>query len=435
MKKPFVIDIPYQDPAALFAPFARDPFALLLDSTSVGRYSYICLDPVETFTNAENIFDQLKDRLSQTRVNRADDLPPFQGGLVGYFGYELLHQLEDVPAKANDDISIPDVAFGFYDVIAAFDHEQEKAWIISIGSQARAEELLEKLNTAVAPSSFAPAKLNWTSDFTQDEYQASVQKVIDYIHAGDIFQANLTQRFQADLPDGFNHFGLYQNLRASNPAPFSAFLNFADFTIASSSPERFIQLKDGHVETCPIKGTRPRSDDPKLDQSNAHELRNSEKDRAENTMIVDLLRNDISKVCKPHSVDVPELCEVHSFATVHHLISTVTGQLKDEYDGLDLLKASFPGGSITGAPKVRAMEIISELEPVRRNVYCGAIGYIGCDGTMDTNIVIRTLIFKDNKACVQVGGGIVADSQPEAEYQETLDKARALFKAFEVVAK
>lgn len=429
MKKPLVLNIPFADPAQLFAPFAHQPFAQFLDSAGQARYSYICLDPSETFEDTDDLVTRLKEKLQD--IVRHQDLPPFQGGLVGYLGYEWLHQLEDVPAQVQDDLSLPDVCFGYYETIAAFDHDLKKAWIFSSDGEQAAQALKDKLYQTVEHKEYQPVHLNWVSDFTAETYQASVQRVIDYILEGDIFQANLTQRFQANLPDEFDRYSFYQNLRKTNPAPFSAYLNFDSFTIASSSPERFLKVMDRHVETCPIKGTRPRSNDPVVDQENANALLNSEKDRAENTMIVDLLRNDLSKVCKPNSVRVPELCGLHSFASVHHLISTVLGDLKDGRDSLDLLRACFPGGSITGAPKVRAMEIISELEPVRRNLYCGTIGYIGYDGTMDTNIVIRTVIFKGDKACVQVGGGIVADSAPESEYQETLDKARALWAAFE----
>ncbi|WP_417796014.1 aminodeoxychorismate synthase component I [Terasakiella pusilla] len=430
MKKPFVITLPYQDPASLFAAHADKPFAQFLDSCEKARYSYICLDPQQVFSDPATIFEDLQAKLSQTAHLAHDDLPPFQGGFVGYFGYELLHQLENVPANAPDDVSLPDVCLGFYDTIAAFDHQDQKAYIFSLTSEETAQKLADKLSETAPAASYTPCHLNWQSDFSAERYQETVQKVIDYIRAGDIFQANLTQRFRAQLPDEFAPYSFYQNLRTRNPAPFSAYLNMEGFTIASSSPERFLQVRGKAVETCPIKGTRPRSSDPATDQANATELANSEKDHAENTMIVDLLRNDISKVCAPHSVKVPELCAVHSFASVHHLISTVTGILKDGKTAVDLLRACFPGGSITGAPKVRAMEIISELEPVRRNAYCGAIGYLGCNGNMDTNIVIRTALFKDNTVCVQVGGGIVADSQPAAEYQETLDKAHALLSAF-----
>ncbi|WP_135075687.1 aminodeoxychorismate synthase component I [Terasakiella sp. SH-1] len=434
MKKPAIIEIPYREPACLFAPHANKPFALFLDSSrrddKQGRYSYIALDPVKTITSPKNLFATLKETCANYPFERHAGLPPFQGGWMGYFGYELLHQIENIPQQNGDDFACPDVALGFYETVAAFDHHQEKGWIFSLSGLETAQTLKDALSQAYTTPVFSPVELDWTSDFSKENYIATVQKVIEYIHAGDIFQANLTQRFRADLPHAFDCYDLYQNLRTINPAPFSAYLNFEGFSIASSSPERFIKTDGRDVETCPIKGTRPRGDTKQADQALAFELKNSEKDRAENTMIVDLLRNDISKVCAPHSVQVPELCEVHSFASVHHLISTVTGKLKEGYDSIDLLKACFPGGSITGAPKVRAMAIISELEACPRGPYCGAIGYIGADGTMDTNIVIRTLIFKDDRVCAQVGGGIVSDSQPEAEYQETLDKAHALFTAF-----
>jgi len=435
MEKPFYIDIPYTDPADLFAAHAETPYAQFLDSAlydgDQGRYSFIVMDPLDVFEDGENAFDRLKDCLAQYRFERHDDMPPFQGGAVGYFSYELLHQLEDIPALEKDALSTPDIRLGFYDTVAAFDHQTEQAWIFSLSGSEKASRLKEKLFNSPSPQTpFHPVEVNWQSDFDQDSYMAAVQQVIDYIHAGDIFQANLTQRFTAALPTDFSPYGFYQNLRAINPALFAAYLNFDGFSIASSSPERFLKLDQRKAETRPIKGTRPRHSDAEQDQQNATDLSQSAKDRAENTMIVDLLRNDLSKICKPHSVHVPELCAVHSFASVHHLVSTVTGEVEDDKTAIDLLASCFPGGSITGAPKVRAMEIISELEACPRGPYCGAIGYIGFDASMDTNIVIRTVVFKDNTAAAQVGGGIVADSDPLAEYNETLDKARALFDAF-----
>lgn len=435
MSKPYYIDVPYQDPAYLFAPHAGKPYAQFLDSSMFnekqGRYSFIALDPQETLTTADHAFSSLKEKLDQNRFSTVENLPPFQGGFLGYFSYEMLHEIETLPRKEKDAFATPDLVLGFYDVVAAFDHLEKQAWIISLYSKERATRLKEQLySTVPCQETASKTALNWSSNFSQLEYVNAVQKIIDYIYAGDIFQANLTQRFTSELPDNFNRYGFYQALRTINPAPFSAFLNFDDFTIASSSPERFLKLNHGRVETCPIKGTRPRHTDPEQDKKNIQALEKSEKDMAENTMIVDLLRNDISKVCKPHSVNVPELCKVHSFASVHHLISTVTGELEEGKNAVDLLEACFPGGSITGAPKVRAMEIISELERCPRGPYCGAIGYIGCDGTMDTNIVIRTALFKGGHVCAQVGGGIVADSDPHSEYLETLDKADALFNAF-----
>ncbi|NVJ92427.1 MAG: aminodeoxychorismate synthase component I [Methylocystaceae bacterium] len=438
MNTPYAIEIPYQDPCNLFAPHAQQSFAQFLDSAMVdenqGRYSYIALSPLETLCDPQNAFDKIKEKLATHPCQRLKDKPPFQGGYLGYIGYEFAHQIEKLPVQPTDPFTTPDICFGFYDTVAAFDHLKKRAWIFSLTSEERAHDLHNQLSTETTPSPYRPIRTDWKSDFTQNSYEQTVQRVIDYIRAGDIFQANLTQRFTTEIPQDFDRFAFYQNLRRINPAPFSAYLNFDGFTVASSSPERFLQLNNQQVETCPIKGTRPRHTNTDEDQAQALTLKNSEKDRAENTMIVDLLRNDLSKVCTPHSVVVPELCEVHSFASVHHLISTVLGQLREEYNAVDLLHACFPGGSITGAPKVRAMEIIAELEPCRRNTYCGAIGYIGMDGSMDTNIVIRTLIFKEGAACAQVGGGIVADSDPQAEYQETLDKAQALFKAFTEVA-
>ncbi len=259
-------------------------------------------------------------------------------------------------------------------------------------------------------------------------------RVIDYIHAGDIFQANLSQRFRAALPAGANPYAMYRRLRTVNAAPFAAFFNTGDCQILSSSPERFVKITGDQVEARPIKGTWPRGATPAEDAALAENLMTSEKDRAENVMIVDLLRNDISKVRRDHSVMVPELCSLESYARVHHLVSSVTGQLHPGTGAVDLLRACFPGGSITGAPKVRAMEIIAELELTHRGLYCGALGFIGYDGAMDSNIAIRTMALEDGAAVFQVGGGIVADSDPAGEYHETLAKAEALFAAFAPLA-
>jgi para-aminobenzoate synthetase component I len=256
-----------------------------------------------------------------------------------------------------------------------------------------------------------------------------VARVVEYILAGDIFQANISQRFWGELPEGVDALALYRRLRRRNPAQFAALLDYGDITIASASPERFLSLDDGLVETRPIKGTRPRGDTPEEDARLAAELLGSEKDRAENVMIVDLLRNDLSRVCRDHSVLTPEICVLESYATVHHLVSTITGRLLPDSDAVDLLRATFPGGSITGAPKFRAMEIIAEIEPTRRGPYCGAIGWLGFDGSMDTSITIRTYCMKGRTVTFQAGGGITADSDPAAEYEETLAKARALVAA------
>lgn len=256
-----------------------------------------------------------------------------------------------------------------------------------------------------------------------------MQKVRDYILAGDIFQANISQRFS--LPKNISSFDLYSQLRKVNPAPFSAYLNFNEIVIASASPERFLKLENNHVETRPIKGTRRRGKNPQEDKELAKELLQSKKDHAENTMIVDLMRNDLSRVCENHSIQVPQHCGLESYATVHHLVSVVQGKLKPDTTAIDLLKATFPGGSVTGAPKIRAMEIIAEIEPTQRGPYCGAIGYIGFNGNMDTSITIRTYCIRDDIITFQTGGAVVLDSEPEKEYEETFTKANALIKAYD----
>ncbi len=458
-----VTECGYLDPVSAFARFAAEPFALLFDSAlktpQYGRYAFIAADPFLKLVAKDgeirlgdrcfqgDPFLTLKRELARYRQESRRNVPPFQGGAAGFFGYDLCHHLEKLPAPPpeNDDVAFPDMALGFYDVVVAFDLWERRAWIVSTGHPerdpgkraVRAAERTDAFRAKLenVPSPKPPAVIgfpvSWESNFTRESYQACVARVVDYIRAGDIFQANLSQRFRARVPDYFDPFALYRRLRAVNPAPFAAYLNFGDVVLASSSPERFLRVRGDRVETRPIKGTRPRGMAPAEDAALAEALRESAKDRSENVMIVDLLRNDLSRVCRDHSVHVSELCVLESFATVHHLVSTVTGNLREGMDAVDLLRAAFPGGSITGAPKVRAMEIIAELEPTRRGPYCGCIGYIGFDGAMDTNIAIRTLAFTNKTAVFQAGGGIVADSDPALEYGETLDKAKALFACFE----
>ena len=446
-----VEEIAYAEPAEAFAALAGEPFAMLFDSALpselLGRYAYIAALPSRTLTAKDGVvaldgrrfegdpFMVLRDELARTPRPTLSGPPAFQGGAAGYFGYDLCHHLEGLPAPATDDMGFADLALGFYDAVAAFDVIDQRAWIIAQGAAAarRAGALRERLDETVAPPRRAPG-LAWEANFSRAEYQAAVARVIDYIHAGDIFQANLSQRFQATLPVGAEPYAMYRQLRTVNPAPFAAYLNLGDAQVLSSSPERFLKLTGDAVETRPIKGTRPRGRGPAEDAALAENLLASEKDRAENVMIVDLLRNDISRVCRDHSVAVTELCSLESYARVHHLVSAVSGRLRDGLGAVDLLRACFPGGSITGAPKIRAMEIIAELEPTRRGPYCGAIGFIGFDGAMDSNIAIRTLALKGGRAVFQVGGGIVAESDPAAEYDETLAKAAALFASFEAAA-
>jgi para-aminobenzoate synthetase component I len=267
------------------------------------------------------------------------------------------------------------------------------------------------------------------STFTRAGYEEAVRRVVDHILAGDVFQVNISQRLSAPLPPALTPFGLFRRLQRANPAPFCAYVASAGTVVACSSPERFLRLEGGEVETRPIKGTRPRGADPEEDDRLAAELAASEKDRAENVMIVDLLRNDLSRVCADGSVAVPQLCRVERFARVMHLVSSVTGTLRPGLGAVDLLEACFPGGSITGAPKIRAMQIIAELEPVRRGPYCGAVGHAGWDGSLDTGVVIRTLVVRDGRVTFGAGGGVVADSDPASEYEETMAKAGALIAA------
>ncbi|MEX1203908.1 MAG: aminodeoxychorismate synthase component I [Dongiaceae bacterium] len=454
-------EIAYADPPTLFAAFADDGYAALLDSAlasePLGRYSFIAVEPFQVLEAkggelrldgrpiVGDPFEVLRAELARYPLSAAPGLPPLQSGVVGYFGYELARHLERVPVAPLDDMGFPDLVLGFYDVIVAFDHRDRRAWILSSGHpekdpaarRARAEGRLRGIEsrlaaaTAVAdtPLPRPRARAEIVSNFSRADYEAAVGRVIDYIYAGDIFQANLSQRFRATLPPELSPYDLFRRLRGLNPAPFAAFLKAGDVTIASSSPERFLSLRDGRVETCPIKGTRPRGMTPQHDQALGALLLGSEKDRAENVMIVDLLRNDLSRVCRDGSVEVPRLCGLETFATVFHLVSIVTGALRPGMTAVDLLAACFPGGSITGAPKIRAMEIIAEIEPTRRGPYCGAIGYIGFDGAMDTNIVIRTFAMRGDTVTFQAGGGIVADSDPADEYEETVAKARALVAA------
>lgn len=454
----FVLPIPFRDPVAAFAPFAGDRFAALLDSAvrdeGRGRWAYIAAEPFRVIEAREDGvrvdgMDAEGDPFAVLERELAahpapDGGPaPFCGGAVGFFGYELGRHLERLPEAAADPLAMPEMAVGLYDAIAAFDLDAGDAFIVSTGlaepapdrRAARARERAEALAARLGTRDLAEPDWRVTGDWRAEQERAAVERaiarVIDYIWAGDIFQANMTQRVLARMPAGLDDFTLYRRLRAASPAPFAAFLRCGpDLCVASASPERFLQLgRDGHVETRPIKGTRPRGADPERDAALAAELLASEKDRAENLMIVDLLRNDIGRVCRLGSVRVSKLCGLESFASVHHLVSVVEGQLLPEAGPVDLLRACFPGGSITGAPKIRAMEIIRELEPARRGVYCGAIGWIGFDGAMDSSIVIRTLTRAGDTLIAQAGGGIVADSDPAAEYEESMVKMRAMLRA------
>ena len=427
-----------------------------LQHETLGRYSYVAASPFGSFAvdGMGALLDgkrlkgpplaALDALLAQFQTVAAPDLPPFQGGMVGFFGYEFAHHLERLAKPADFDPAAKCARFNLYDTVLAFDHPADRAFIVSTGHptpfaerRSRAVSRIAKFKDALASPSrdlapaSAPSGLDWRSNFRSVEYQAAIQRVRDYILAGDIYQANVAQTFSATLPGGFDPFAFYLRLRETNAAPFAAFLNHDELCIASSSPERFLKLDDRAVETRPIKGTARRSTDPAEDKSLAQALLASAKDRAENVMIVDLLRNDLSRVSKPDSVEVPMLCGLETYAAVHHLVSVVTGQMIDGATVGDLIAATFPGGSITGAPKIRAMDIITEIENAVRGPYCGAIGYLGFNGCLDLNIAIRTVTFSNGKASLSAGGGITALSDPAAEYEETFTKATRVFAAFE----
>ncbi|MBS1165951.1 MAG: aminobenzoate synthetase [Proteobacteria bacterium] len=453
--------------AARFRPLRHFAF---LDSALAGsvfsRHAFLAADPFATlrvvggrmFWNDEEIVPQPADprspgrralaelarRLALYRQEPVAGLPPFQGGAIGHVAYEFGRLLERLPLTPAPTDGIAELEMHFYDVVVACDLIDNRAHLISTGwpesepnkrerrARQRAERFMALIEGPVPPEVpfaglTAPA---FRANFDRADYEAAVARTRDYILAGDIFQANITRRIEVDLPAGFDAWGFYRTLRAANPAPFAAFLDHGDVQIASSSPERLIEVRGRHVEARPIKGTAPRAADQAEDAAHAAELAASEKDRAENVMIVDLLRSDLSAVCKPHTVKVPSLCAVETYASLHHLVSTVTGELADGRTAMDALGAVFPGGSITGAPKIRAMEIIAELEKVPRDVYCGAIGYLGFDGSADFNIAIRTATLNGNRASLGAGGGITLLSDPAAEFDEAELKAGRLLDAF-----
>jgi para-aminobenzoate synthetase component I len=464
------------------------PNLLLFDSAlrrrSVGRYSFLMADPVETREIAEphfgdDPFAEISLMLNRLPCDSVPGLPPFQGGLAGLMSYELGRCFERVSAAPHDEFQLPVLAVGLYDWVIAWDHAENRAWIISQGwpeieadrrvayaanrIQAVRERLTARtlnssehvgetnavreattttMNASSAHASSAGQKTRrpivapqfpvagtrqLTSNFTRENYLQAVARVIEYIRAGDIFQANLTQRLLSPATE--NPLDLYERLRRVNPAPFAGLICWDDWSVMSASPERFLRVSGRDVETRPIKGTRRRNRGPEADLFTRDELRESQKDQAENVMIVDLLRNDLSRVCEAGSIRVPQLCGVETYETVQHLVSEVRGRLRTDATVWDLFRATSPGGSISGAPKVRAMKIIAELEPTVRGPYCGSLFYAGSNGQTDSNLLIRTFVQREGWLQCGVGGGIVAQSDPVAEYEETLIKAAGMVKA------
>jgi para-aminobenzoate synthetase component 1 len=441
--------------ARRFRTLAGLPSAVWLDSAAAGpadRFDILVADPSVTL-RTRGVETEIATRDGVTRSTRSPlelvreqlgDVAkgpaelPFTGGAVGYFGYDLGRRLERIPEIAAADIDMPDLVVGIYDWAVVVDHEARRTWLVGGARDARTRREWPLLVTRLGeqpPAESASFRVleRPVSNFTRAAYAEAFGRVQEHIRRGDCYQVNLTQRFAARAQGDAWH--AYLKLREINPAPFAAYLDLPDGKVVCSSPERFLKVTGGHVETKPIKGTRPRSTDPARDRALAEELRTSAKDRAENVMIVDLLRNDLGKVCAAGTVRASKLFDVESFASVHQLVSTVEGQLARDKHALDLLGACFPGGSITGAPKVAAMKIIEELEPHRRSIYCGAIGYVGYDGNMDLNIAIRTLVQKGDHVYTWAGGGVVADSNVDAEYQESLDKAAAMLAVLDSAAR
>ncbi len=437
------------EPFDIYSLFKDEINTIFLDSgrdnENKGRYSFIGVNPFLTIKDENgvvyinevqvkgDIFDNLQAILNKYNIENNTDIP-FTCGGIGYLSYDLAREIEELPRSAVKDVLIPRVYYNFYDNLIIIDNLKKETYISAIGilhdHMTSIQDIKAKIKNGVKveyKSVTDVVKMDkFNSNFTKDKYLEAVDKVINYIKAGDIYIMNLTQRFQCDFNG--DSYELYKDFRHINPAPFSAYMKLEGFEIACSSPERFLKITNKIVETRPIKGTRPRGIDEAQDNLLIEELKNSEKEKSELLMIVDLERNDLSKVCKPHSVKVTELFNIETYSTVHHLVANVTGVIKNEYNSIDCIKACFPGGSITGSPKIRSMEIIEELEGIRRNLYTGCIGYLGFDQSVDLNIVIRTIHMQQGKAYFGVGGGITCESEREFEYEETLHKGKALMR-------
>ena len=450
MTQLFIEALSYQiSTEELFERIRHLPRPVLLDSSfesnGTQRFDIMSAAPVTTLTTNEsgtligtesgslldtsNPFLLLKQQIADLgEVDSGETELPFHGGALGYFSYDLGRVIEELPATSEDDIAIPLMDLGIYLWAIIRDHKLEKTWFIAHPKcdQSRREAMLARVseNTSESPETNFKLTSTFQSNMSVDEYKDKYHRIIDYIKAGDCYQVNLAQRFSAEY-EGDEWFA-YQRLSQRTDAPFSAFMRTDNYALVSLSPERFIEVTDGCVETKPIKGTRPRDADPEKDLQYAQLLKNSTKDRAENLMIVDLLRNDLSKACELGSVSVPKLFDIEGYSNVHHMVSTIQGKLSADKHAVDLLEGSFPGGSITGAPKLRSMEIIEELEPHRRTAYCGSIAYIDCNGNMDSSILIRTMVCHNRKIYCWGGGGIVADSDADKEYSETLVKVSHL---------
>ena len=429
------------DSFSVFKLFENDDRSVFLDSSkedeNLSKYSFIGVNPIlefkaignKSYVNNKEVegepFKVLEKIINKYKVNYKSDIP-FIGGGIGYFSYDIGRIIENIEETSSELYKIPDSIFIVYENIIIFDLINKKTYISSLGIKDTDVFERMKLYKEVKEEKFTEGNNIFYSNFNKNQYEDTIRKLKDYIVSGDVYVTNLTRSMWCYNNEKSTK--IYEKLRSINKAPFSAYLNYNDFQIISSSPERFLYIKDNKVCTRPIKGTRPRGKNIEEDIKNKLELENSEKDKSELLMIVDLERNDLSKVCKNNTVKVTELFKIEEYATVFHLVSTVEGELKENVSSVECMKECFPGGSITGAPKIRSMEIIEELEKIKRNIYTGSIGYFDVRGNCDFNIVIRTIIKKDNKAFFNVGGGITYESDEESEWYETIDKAKALMK-------
>jgi anthranilate synthase component I len=442
-------------------------FESVVGGEKVGRYSFLAVEPFcELLARGKQVsvrgeggpreyaaadpLDELRDRLAAFKAVHLPELPPFEGGAIGYAGYDVVRYVENLPNAPPDDRRLPDLSFAFYDQMVVFDNVSKTMFVIVMarldrgGGDRRAayEEACRRVDALVnklsQPTNLPPAniatggapKITWQANLTQTQFADAVRQCVEYIKAGDIFQVVLSQRLMVEL--GCDPFEVYRTLRVVNPSPFMFFLRTPEVTLVGSSPEIMCRVVDRQVTVRPLAGTRPRGANEAEDRRLAEELLADPKERAEHVMLVDLGRNDVGRVAKFGSVKVSDVMVIERYSHVMHITSNVTGTLRDDLDAFDALKASLPAGTVSGAPKVRAMQIIDELEPHRRGPYAGAVGYIDYAGNMDTCIALRTLVVQGDNAYIQAGAGIVADSVPESEYQETLNKARGLLKAIEI---
>lgn len=437
----------YKETADIFDLYRDSHLAVFLDSAlknQLGRYSVIGLYPYLVIReengiclrNGEPQKEAFEDVLTRELMARREENPtplPLTAGAIGYFSYDYGRKFEQISTRHPQKVDMPEALFAFYDVLILEDKEEKTLYITARGETEDKDVLLDRTEREIAgcmPKA-APKKQGKTASFTpnfeKEAYKRAVADMISYIVEGDIYIANMTQ--QLEVTGKKEPYEVYRYLRTYNPAPFAAYCNYGDFQIVGASPERFLQVRDGIIETRPIKGTRKRGSTPAEDEALRKELQASSKDRSELLMIVDLERNDLSHVCEPGSVQVTRHFEVEAYATVFHLVTTIVGKMKKGLEIMDLIRAAFPGGSITGAPKIRAMEIIDELEHDRRGLYTGSMGYISLDGSCDLNIVIRTAVYQNGVYHLGVGGGITCESELEFEYEETLQKAKAVLEA------